>query len=190
MSPGAVWRRVNMESNEVGELHEQHERAREGSLRSVSFTMSLLAVLVAIVTVLGHRTHTEAVLQQARASDEWNLYQAKKIRSYDTQLTVDLLNSRPVRDAASSKVVAGYTAHLAKWNQELNEEQARARDLEAEVRKSERHATRFDLGEALLEIGLVITSITLLTRQRPYWYLGMAFGAVVLGIAAWAFLIR
>lgn len=179
-----------MESNEVGELHEQHERAREGSLRSVSFTMSLLAVLVAIVTVLGHRTHTEAVLQQARASDEWNLYQAKKIRSYDTQLTVDLLNSRPVRDAASSEVLAGYTAHLAKWNQELNEEQARARDLEAEVRKSERHATRFDLGEALLEIGLVITSITLLTRQRPYWYLGMAFGAVGLGIAAWAFLIR
>ncbi len=179
-----------MESNEVGELHEQHERAREGSLRSVSFTMSLLAVLVAIVTVLGHRTHTEAVLQQARASDEWNLYQAKKIRAYDTQLTVDLLSSLPARDLASSKVRADYQAHIAKWNDDLKEEQATAKDLEGEVRKSERHATRFDLGEALLEIGLVITSITLLTRQRPYWYLGMVFGAAGLAIAAWAFLIR
>ena len=179
-----------MESNEVGELHEQHERARGGSLRSVSFTMSLLAVLVAIVTVLGHRTHTEAVLQQARASDEWNLYQAKKIRAYDTQLTVDLLSSLPARDLASSKVRADYQAHIAKWNDDLKEEQATAKDLEGEVRKSERHATRFDLGEALLEIGLVITSITLLTRQRPYWYLGMVFGAAGLAIAAWAFLIR
>ena len=31
-------------------------------------------------------------------------------------------------------------------------------------------------GEALLEIGLVGTSITLLTRQRAYWYLGIGFG--------------
>ena len=38
------------------------------------------------------------------------------------------------------------------------------------------------LGEALLEIGLVIASITLLTRQRGYWFLGMAFGMV--GIVA------
>lgn len=179
-----------MESNEVGELHEQHERAREGSLRPVSFTMSLLAVLVAIVTVMGHRTHTEAVLQQARASDEWNLYQAKKIRAYDTQLTVDLLNSLPARNAASNKVLANYQSHAAKWNNDLKEEEASARNIESEVRKSERHATRFDLGEALLEIGLVITSITLLTRQRPYWYLGIAFGAAGFGIAAWAFLIR
>jgi len=34
---------------------------------------------------------------------------------------------------------------------------------------------RFDLGEALLEIGLVITSVTLLTRKRAYWYLGWSF---------------
>lgn len=180
-----------MESNEVQELHEQHETAREGSLRPVSFTMAVLAVLVAIVTVLGHRAHTESVLQQARASDQWNLYQAKKIRQYNTQLTVNLLQSLPVADqAATAKVTSEYTAHLAKWSTELNEEQAKAREMEAEVRKSERHATRFDLGEALLEIGLVITSITLLTRRRPYWYLGLAFGASGFGIAIWAFLIR
>lgn len=180
-----------MESNEAFELQEQHEKARENSLRPVSFTMSVLAVLVAIVTVMGHRTHTEAVLQQARASDEWNLYQAKKIRSYNTQLTVDMLKALPVRDAASvNKVTDQYQGHLVKWNADLNEEQTKARELEADVRKTERHATRFDLGEALLEIGLVITSITLLTRLRAYWYLGLAFGAAGIGIAIWAFLIR
>ncbi len=42
--------------------------------------MSVLAVTVAVVTVLGHRTHTEAVLMQARAGDQWNLYQAKSGR--------------------------------------------------------------------------------------------------------------
>jgi hypothetical protein len=54
--------------------------------------------------------------------------------------------------------------------------------LEAKVGKAEARADRFDLAEALLEIGLVITSITLLTRQRAYWYLGLAFSAI--GIVA------
>jgi hypothetical protein len=180
-----------MESNEAQELKEQHEAARDKSLRPVSFTMSVLAVLVAVVTVLGHRTHTEAVLEQARATDQWNLYEAKKIRQYDTQLTVDLLTAIPVSNAAAAaKISDAYKAHLQKWNDDLNDEEAKATELQHEVHRSERHANRFDLGEALLEISVVITSITLLTRQRAYWYLGIAFGAAGVFIAAWAFLIR
>jgi hypothetical protein len=169
-----------MEANEAQELQEQHEHAsHESGLKPVSFTMSLLAVLVAVTTVLGHRTHTEAVLSQAKASDQWNLYQAKKIRQYDTALTADLLTALPIRDqAAANKVTDGYKSHLQKWDEDLDEEQNEAKKLESEVRNAERRADRFDLGEALLEIGLVITSITLLTRQRTYWYLGMGFGAV------------
>lgn len=180
-----------MEADEVQELEEQQEKARENSLRPVSFTMSVLAVLVAVTTVLGHRTHTEAVLAQARASDQWNLYQAKKIRQYNTELTVDLLSALPVHDAAAAgKLTSSYQAHLQKWNEDLKQEEEKATDLEGDVRKAERHANRFDLGEALLEIGLVITSITLLTRLRTYWYLGMVFGAAGFVIAAWAFFIR
>ena len=58
-----------MEANEVSELKEQAEKGGESGLRPVAFTMSVLAVLVAVTTVLGHRTHTEAVLIQAKASD-------------------------------------------------------------------------------------------------------------------------
>ncbi len=42
----------------------------------------------------------------------------------------------------------------------------------------------------MLEIGLVITSITLLTRQRLYWFLGLGFGGVGLVVAAQALLLR
>src|SRR5271157_5502106 len=110
--------RSDMEANEAQELKEQSEEAtKDASLRPVSFTMSVLAVLVAITTVLGHRTHTEAVLDQARASDQWNLYQAKKNRQYDTELTADLLGALPIRDqAAANKVTDSYKSHLQKWN--------------------------------------------------------------------------
>src|ERR1700756_1301008 len=72
----------SMEANEAHELQEHAEHgAHEASMRPVAFTMAVLAVLVAITTVLGHRTHTEAVLDQNRATDEWNFYQAHKMRS-------------------------------------------------------------------------------------------------------------
>ena len=81
-----------MEANEAHELQEHAEHgAHEASMRPVAFTMSVLAVLVAVTTVLGHRTHTEAVLDQNKATDQWNEYQAKKIRSYNTSLSADLL---------------------------------------------------------------------------------------------------
>ena len=184
-----------MEANEVQELQEQHEHASghgglaeemgHGSLKPVSFTMSVIAVLVAVVTVLGHRTHTEAVLMQARASDQWNFYQAKKIRQNDTLLAEDMLSVVAVGDrAAATKILNGYKSHQDKWTADLNDEQNKAHEFEDKVEHAERKATKYDLSEALLEIGLVVTSITLLTRQRVYWLLGMLFGAGGLVIAA------
>jgi len=173
-----------MEANEAQELQEQAELAEsKRSLRPVAFTMSVLAVLVAITTVLGHRTHTEAVLRQNQATDQWNLYQAKKLRSYETGLTKDLLSVLPISDKeAAQKISKSYADHQAKWADELKEEQVKAVALEANVETAEAHADRFDLAEALLEIGLVITSVTLLTRTRTYWYLGIVFSLI--GIAS------
>jgi len=180
-----------MEANEAHELQEQHEHAHESGLRAVGFTMSVFAVLVAITTVLGHRTHTEAVLSQAKASDQWNLYQAKKIRQYDTELTADLLSALSIRDAAAaSQVMDSYKSHMQKWNQDLDEEEKEAKKLEGEVRTAERRASHFDLGEALLEIGLVITSITLLTKKRAYWYLGLGFGVAGMVVVALVLLVH
>lgn len=166
-----------MEANEVHELQEHAEHgSHESALRPVAFTMSVLAVLVAITTVLGHRTHTEAVLDQNRATDQWNEYQAKKIRSYNTSLSADLLGAVAIADKdAAAKIAKSYASHQKKWDDDLKDEQQKAEALEILVGQAEIRADRFDLAEALLEIGLVITSVTLLTRNRLYWYFGMVF---------------
>lgn len=166
-----------MEANEVQELKEHAEHgAHESTMRPVAFTMSVLAVLVAITTVLGHRTHTQAVLFQNKATDQWNEYQAKKIRSYNTSIASDMLSAITIADAQkAAKITKGYADHQEKWNEDLNEEQEKAKGLEEKVEQAEARADRFDLGEALLEIGLVITSVTLLTKSRIYWYFGIVF---------------
>jgi hypothetical protein len=166
-----------MEANEAQELQEHAEHgSHEAMLRPVAFTMSVLAVLVAVTTVLGHRTHTEAVLDQNKATDQWNEYQAHKIRSNDTYLAADLLSVVTVADkGAAAKIAKSYADHQAKWTDQTKEDMEKAEAFETKVEQAEARADRFDLGEALLEIGLVITSVTLLTRRRAYWYFGMLF---------------
>lgn len=172
-----------MEANEVQELKEHAEHGQESEMRPVAFTMSLLAVLVAVTTVLGHRTHTEAVLFQNKATDLWNEYQARHIRAHDTELAAGLLSTLTVGDKeAAAKQEQKWKDGLAKSTQDQKEAQEKAQAFEEQVELAERKADRFDLAEALLEIGLVITSVTLLTRSRIYWYLGMVFS--VLGIAS------
>jgi len=181
-----------MEPNEAQELQEQAEHAEhESTLRPVAFTMAVLAVLVAVVTVLGHRTHTEAVLDQNKATDQWNEYQAHKIRSNDTALTSDLLGVVTIADKeAAKKIAKSYADHQAKWADELKDDKEKAEALETKVEQAEARADCFDLAEALLEIGLVISSVTLLTRGRIYWYLGIVFSILGVVSAASTFLLK
>jgi hypothetical protein len=182
-----------MEADEVQEFANQMKESGEGggeSLRSISLGISILAVLVAMVTVLGHRSHTEAVLMQSRAGDQWNEYQAKKIRMDNLSVDVDLLALQPSNDnAAVAAKTKEYQEHIEKWKEDLAEEQKKAREFEQEVTKAEAKAAHYDLGEALLQIAVVLCSITLFTRNRAYFLLGLALGVAGIVVAFTAFLI-
>jgi hypothetical protein len=70
--------------DELSELQENAEHGRENpSLAPISVTMAILAVCVAVVSLLGHRSHTEELLMQNRATDQWAYYQAKNIRLHN-----------------------------------------------------------------------------------------------------------
>ena len=60
-----------MSSEELNELQEHAEHARHNpSLAPVTLTMAILAVLVAALSLLGHRAHTEQLLLQTKATDQ------------------------------------------------------------------------------------------------------------------------
>jgi hypothetical protein len=103
---------------------------------------------------------------------------------------VDLLALQPSND--SSAVAAKtkeYQAHIDKWKSELAEEQEKARDFEREVTRAEAKAGHYDLGEALLQIAVVLCSITLFTRNRAFFLLGLTIGVVGIVVAFSALLI-
>jgi Domain of unknown function (DUF4337) len=148
----------------------------------VSMTILILAVLVAAVGLLGHRAHTEELLRQSQATDQWSYYQAKNIRAHEVQGIADLLASlAPQQTKDTAAIREKYLKEVARYAEDKEDVSEKAKDLEAERDLISRRADRFDGGEALLEVGLVICSITLLTRRRGFWLAGMAVG--VLGVA-------
>ena len=182
-----------MEPEEINEFSNKMKEAGEGgeSLKAISLAISILAVLVAMVTVLGHRSHTEAVLSQARAGDMWNEYQAKKIRFDQVGVAIDLLSLQPNSNGeAVEKKLAEYRGHQEKWQKELTEEQNKAREFEGDVEHAEQEALRFDIGEALLQIGVVLCSVTLFTRRKLYFFMGLGLGVAGLIAAGSALLVK
>src|SRR3954451_18363036 len=161
-------------SEELSELHEHAEHAKHNpTLAPVSVSMAILAVLVAVASLLGHRAHTEEVVMQAKSSDQWASYQAKNIRRRADEVFTDLTSVQATIDAAAlSKLREKYSGEAARYKDEQKQIEDKARELEAEVATERNRADRFDLAEVFLEVGLVITSITLLSGRRIFWGAG------------------
>jgi hypothetical protein len=179
-------------SEELNELQEHAEHAKDDpTLAPVSVTMAVLAVLVAVVSLLGHRAHTEEVVLQAKSSDQWAYYQAKNIRRHTDELFLDLTSVQPNTDAGTLTALRNkYSQEASRYKDEQAEIENEAHKLQTEVDTERNRADRFDLAEVFLEIGLVITSITLLSGRRVFWAIGLALAAFGVAIAATAFMVH
>ena len=148
----------------------------------VSLTISILAVLVAGATLLGHRAHTEELLRQSQATDQWAYYQAKNIRQHETQCIADLLTALAPQERKETLAVRDkYLKEVERYAADKEDISEKAKEFEKERDAISRRADRFDAGEGLLQVGLVICSVTLLTRRRIFWFGGVFVAAI--GIA-------
>jgi hypothetical protein len=174
---------------EVNELREHAEQAEHTKMIEVSFTMSVLAVLLAAATLLGHRSHTEEGILSVDRSDQWNFYQAKKQRGVLSEQFVDNLAVLETvsKDEKTHEVIEGlkkkYEKRIEKANDDTKDISGEAKKIEDERKLITRKADRFDLAEGFLEVALVICSLTLLTSNRIFWFAGMAIGAAGVVIA-------
>jgi len=157
----------------------------------VAVTLSILAVLVAIATLLGHRTSTEEIILQTKATDLWALFQAKNIRLHEMQGFADLLGTLSPADKEKTEALREkYLKEIDRYEQEKDEASEQAKELEKERESSSRRADRYEAGEVILEIALIICSLTLLTKKRIFWLSGIALGLIGLGTTLSGFLIH
>jgi hypothetical protein len=180
-------------ADELTELHEQAEHGKHNpSLAPVSVSIAALAVLVAVATLLGHRAHTEEVVLQAKSSDQWAFYQAKKQRRHNDELFVDLTSVMTTtgEPATLAKLREKYSSEASRYKSDEDEIQKEAQAKETEVGVVQHRADRLDLAEVFLDIGLVISSITLISGKRLFWQIGMLMAVIGVAIASTSFFVH
>jgi hypothetical protein len=158
-------------------VRERSEEARSGFDRKVAATMAILAVLLAADTLFGHRAHTEEILNQAKASDQWAYYQAKAIRRTTNDVAAQLATALSAGTPAASKAIDGFTQSVQRYEREAAEIQKQAEELERERDREAAKANRFDLAEIFFEVALVACSIAILTKRRAVWLASLAVAA-------------
>jgi hypothetical protein len=94
-------------------------------------TISILAVLVAISTLFGHRAHTEEGLVNAQAIDQWAYYQAKNIRLHEVQFMVDLLGTVTTLDKGKTELLREkYQKEVERYESDKGDISEKAKEFE------------------------------------------------------------
>lgn len=162
------------------EVHTEVESADPFG-KKIGIVASIVAVFLAIVSIVSHRAHTDAVLMKSGANDKWSYYQSKRIKFHSLELGEDLVGVLGGKSADAQKMLEKYAAEKKKYAHDSDVAQEAAKDQDQEAAHVEDRALRYDFGEGLLEIGLVLTSLYFISRSKLFPVLGGI--SAVLGVA-------
>jgi hypothetical protein len=148
--------------------------------QKVGVLAAVLAVALAVVSIASHRAHTMAVVEKSEANDQWSFYQSKRVKFHSLELGTDMVNLLGHDKPGADQMLARYESEEKKYAKESKEVEDEARKKEDETRHTEAQALRYDLGEGMLEIGVVMASLYFIARKRLFPVASLSFG--VLGI--------
>ena len=171
------------------EIHHEGGHDADPTGRRVGVLAALLAVALAIVTIVSHRTHTEAIMRKSAANDAWAHYQSTRVKYHNLELGQSLIGALGVKGAATEKLLADYAAQEKDYDARGRKIQDEAELDDRAAETAERRALRYDLGEGLLEIALVLSSLYFISRKRMFPIIGIVAGIAGAAIAATGLLV-
>jgi hypothetical protein len=171
-----------MSEVELPNVEELEEIRGKRFTRRVALTTAIFAVMLAITSLGGNNAMKEMLLAQQQSSDQWAFYQSKVIRESlykieKMRIEADLLKWRA---SMKPEVREGYEAMLKKvGDEELRygaekkkiEQDAKALEHERDINRSK--DPYFDYAEVLLQISIVMASISILAVSRYMFYFAL-----------------
>jgi len=164
---------------ELPNLEELEEMKAKTFTKRIALTTAIFAVLLAITSLGGNNAMKEMLLSQQQASDQWAFYQSKAMREhlYKTnglRLEADLLERgagmKPEAKKRYEAMLKDMRAEEARYSGEKKKIEEEAKHLEAERDKNLSKDPYFDYAEVLLQISIVMASISILAASRQVFY--------------------
>jgi hypothetical protein len=165
------------------EIHHETEHEKDPTGQKVGILAAVLAVALAIVTIASHRTHTAAIMNKSTANDEWAYYQATRIKLHNVELGEQIAGLLGQKDGAASAILNAAAAQKQKYDKSAKEIQEKAEKAEGLAKAAEDRALRYDVGEGLLEIALVLSSLYFISKKKMFPVMGIVAGLLGAAIA-------
>ena len=180
---------------------EIREHAVDPFARRVALVTAIYAVMLAIAALGGNHAMKEMLLAQQKASDQWAYYQAKVIREHQyrgqkLRLDADLIErGDAMKPAAREKIedlAKKFGEEEKRYNTEKKEVEADAKKLEHERDLYQIRDPYFLFAEALLQIAIVMASVSILSRAMPIFLfsLVLAVAGALLTLNGFILLVR
>jgi len=147
--------------------------------------VAVIGIILAVVTIASHRAHTATVIAKTEANDQWAFFQAKKTREHLVDIGAGLATALGGERDNVRDLAKGYLKDRERYKAEADAIQIEARAKEAQSAAEERRALWLDVGEGLLELGLVLSSLYFLSKRRFFPLFGAiaALSGIVVGVA-------
>jgi hypothetical protein len=168
------------------EIHHEGHEGHDPTGQKVGVMAAVLAVLLAIVTISSHRTHTEAIISRSEANDKWQQYQSTRVKFHSLELGEDLISTLAPSNA--EKKLKEYEKNKTKYEEKGKDIMEQAQEKEKETKHAEDKALRYDVGEGLLEIALVLSSLYFIAHKNLFPVVGVAAGLAGVAIAVTGYL--
>src|ERR1700683_5793898 len=154
------------------EIEVSPEHAADPNTRRVGILVGVVGIFLPVVAIPRPPSHTQAVIHRTESDDQWAFYQAKKIRENTSDVALQLLQSLTPDAAKAAPMAQKLETARDKYADDAKGimKDAQAKDTESEI--EEQRALRFDIGEGLLELGLVLCSLYFLARKSFFPILG------------------
>jgi len=165
------------------EIHHENESASDPTGKKVGVLAALLAVALAIVTIASHRTHTAAIMHKSGANDAWAHYQATRLKFHNLELGESLVKVFGAKNEQAGRMLADYAAEKTRYAAQSDQIQREAESADKAAEADEHRALRYDIGEGLLEIGLVLSSLYFIARRMMFPLAGGLAGALGAAVA-------
>ena len=158
------------------EIHTEPGHHVDPMGQRVGVLAAVLAVVLAIVTIASHRTHTSAIMHKSTANDAWSHYQAARVKYHNLELGENLLAVLDAKGPAADSMRADYAAQKGKYDAQSKQIQSEAQTQDSLAEAAEDRALRYDVGEGLLEIGLVLSSLFFISKKAMFPVMGLVAG--------------
>ena len=171
----------------MAEIEVKPEHAADSHSRAVGILVGVVGILLSVVTISSHRAHTKAVINRTESNDLWAYHQAKKIRENTSDVAVTLLQALETDAAKAEAPIHRLETAREKYAADAKDLQKEAEAKDEEQKLEENRALKFDIGEGLLELGLVLCSLFFLARKIFFPALGIlaSIAGTALGIWGW-----